>query len=130
MGRMLKYRSAFALQAAVDRYFESCRGQILRDGKGNPIMDKNGQPILYGAKPLTVSGLALSLGVSRMTLLRYQGRPQYSDIIEEAKQRIEEYAECRLYDRDGANGAKYVLASNFWLSSGSDSGEVTIVDDI
>ena len=33
--------------------------------------------------------------------------------IDRAKTKIEEYAERRLFDRDGCNGAKFSLANNF-----------------
>ena len=33
--------------------------------------------------------------------------------ITRAKSRVEEYAEMRLFDKDGANGAKFSLANNF-----------------
>ena len=35
------------------------------------------------------------------------------DTITRAKTRIEQYAEERLFDKDGANGAKFSLANNF-----------------
>jgi predicted ATPase len=35
------------------------------------------------------------------------------DTITRAKATVEQYAEERLYDKDGANGAKFSLANNF-----------------
>jgi hypothetical protein len=46
-------------------------------------------------------------------LLNYQGEPEYLDTIMRAKAKVEEYAERRLFDKDGANGAKFSLANNF-----------------
>ena len=43
----------------------------------------------------------------------YQGRGKYKEIVEAAKLRIENYAETRLYDKDGWNGAKFNLQNNF-----------------
>jgi hypothetical protein len=38
------------------------------------------------------------------------------DIINVAKLRVQEYAESRLYDRDGVRGAMFVLSMNFgWI---------------
>ncbi len=41
------------------------------------------------------------------------------------KSRCEEYAERRLYDRDGVNGAKFSLANNFkgWRDKPEDKTE-------
>jgi len=50
---------------------------------------------------------------SRQALLNYQDRPEFNDAITRAKMRIEEYAETRLYDKNGCNGAKFTLSNNF-----------------
>ena len=44
----------------------------------------------------------------------------YADTVTRAKARCEEYAEARLYDRDGANGAKFSLGCNFGWNSGDE----------
>lgn len=63
---------------------------------------------------MTVTGLAIALGfTSRQALLNYQGRKKFQAIVEAAKLRIENYAEMRLYDKEGANGAKFNLQNNF-----------------
>lgn len=119
-GRPLKYRTAAALQQGVEEYFRSCQGEVLRDDCGEPVLDKYGQPVIVGAKPPTVTGLALALGfASRQALLNYQGRPQFNDAITRAKSRVEEYTEGRLFDRDGARGAQFSLKNNFpgWKDS-------------
>ena len=113
-GRKLKFPTPELMQEAIDAYFRDCEGEILRDGEGNVLFDKYGDPIRVGAKPLTVTGLALSLGLtSRRALLDYQGRGKYKEIVEAAKLKIENYAEMRLYDKDGCNGAKFNLQNNF-----------------
>lgn len=38
---------------------------------------------------------------------------KFNDILTVAKSKCEEYAERRLFDRDGVNGAKFSLANNF-----------------
>jgi predicted ATPase len=61
-----------------------------------------------------MTGLALALGFnSRSTLLDYQEKDRFSDTITRAKAKVEQYAEERLFDKDGANGAKFSLANNF-----------------
>lgn len=133
MARPLKYKTVDALQAAIDAYFEDCQGKPLVDDSGNAVTDKYGEPVIIGAHPPTVTGLALALGFStRQSLLNYQGRKQFLDTITRAKARCEEYAESRLFDRDGARGAQFSLEHNFrWLDQDKDAaGEVQIIDDL
>ena len=78
------------------------------------MVDKFGYPIFIGQRPPTVTGLALALGFkSRQSLLNYAGKKEFRDVITEAKSRIEMYVEERLFDKDGANGAKFSLQNNF-----------------
>ena len=110
-----KYKNAAELSEAVDRFFEDCKGHTITDSNGVIITYKNGVPVIIGAHPPTVTGLALALGFkTRQSLLDYQARSdKFNDIITVAKSRCEEYAERRLYDRDGVNGAKFSLTNNF-----------------
>ena len=107
------YKTVEEMQKKIDAYFEECKGvPIIIDGC--PITDKNGKVIMKGERPLTVTGLALALGFnSRQTLLNYQAKKEFVDTIMRAKARVECYAEERLFDKDGANGAKFSLANNF-----------------
>ena len=112
-GAPRKWKSVKAMQEAIDAYFESCKGTPLMIA-GNVATDKYGRPIILDEKPPTVTGLALSLGFTgRQALIDYQGRPEFADTVTRAKSRCEEYAESRLYDKDGANGAKFSLGCNF-----------------
>ena len=114
MARPKIYKSAKQMQKAIDKYFEDCRGELLKDENGNVLTDKRGNPVLLGARAPTVTGLALALGFnSRQALLNYQAREEFNDTITRAKTRCEEYAESRLYDRDGARGAEFSLKYNF-----------------
>lgn len=137
MARPLKYKTAEELQKAIDAYFLACEGELLRDDDGNPVLNKWGAPVMVGQKPPTVTGLALSIGLaSRQALLNYQGRKAFNDTITRAKSRCEEYAESRLYDRDGAMGAKFSLINNFkgWKEKTDESKDkddvIRILDDI
>lgn len=113
-GRPPKYKNKEEIQAMIDKYFEECNGKILKDPNGEPILDKYGNVIIYDQRPPTVTGLALALGFcSRQALLNYQGKPEFNDTITRAKAYVERYAEERLFDKDGANGAKFSLANNF-----------------
>ncbi len=125
------------MQEAVDAYFTDCEGRPLKDESGEVVLNKNGSPVIVGAHPPTVTGLALWLGFkTRQSLLNYQHRSdRFNDILTVAKSKCEEYAERRLFDRDGVNGAKFSLANNFkgWSEkpeNNSDSKEVRIIDDV
>ena len=112
-GRPPKYKSAAKMQEKIDAYFEECKGEyIVVDG--HVLTDKNGEPVKTKERPLTITGLALALGFSgRQALLNYEGNPRFLDTIKRAKARIEQYAEERLFDKDGVNGAKFNLTNNF-----------------
>ena len=109
-----KYQSVKQMQKAIDAYFRSCEGELFIGDDGCAVRDKYGVPIIINAKPPTITGLALALGFTgRQALIDYQARPEFADTVTRAKARCEEYAEARLYDRDGANGAKFSLSCNF-----------------
>ena len=127
-GRPLRYKSKAELQAAIEAYFVEINGHPLLDDKGHPVFDKWGSPVIIGQRPPTITGLALHLGfASRQSLLDYQGRAEFLDTITRAKLRVEAYAEERLYDRDGVNGARFVLLNNFkgWRDRPQDEDDVS-----
>lgn len=114
VGRPPKYNNAAEVQEKIDEYFEKCEGTILKNDKDEIVFNKFGQPVIVNAKPPTITGLALALGfTSRQALLNYQAKKEFVDTITRAKTRVEQYTEERLFDRDGANGAKFSLANNF-----------------
>lgn len=113
-GRPPAYKTPEEMQEKIDAYFARCAGEMLRDDDGQPIYDKWGQPVMINVRPPTVTGLALALGfTTRQALLNYQAKPRFVDTITRAKSRCEEYAESRLYDRDGSRGAMFSLTNNF-----------------
>ena len=130
------YKSKEEIQEKIDKYFEECEGKVLEDKDGNPILNKYGGVIIMGNKPPTVTGLALALGfTSRQALLNYQGKEEFVDTITRAKSRVERYAEERLFDRDGSNGAQFSLKNNFkgWNADKKEEnkqGGITIVNNI
>lgn len=135
MPKALKYKTVKELEAAIEAYFTSCEGELVKDDTGKPVLFK-GKPVYAGAHPPTVTGLAYALGFrSRQALLNYQCRKMFHDTITRAKMRIEAYAEERLFDQNGVNGAKFSLTNNFsgWNENGAQEkadGGVTIVDDV
>lgn len=107
------YKTPEEMQKAIDDYFEMCNGEyVIVDGQ--VVLDKHGYPIKTKERPLTITGLALALGFSgRQALLNYEGKPEFMDTIKRAKSKVEQYAEERLFDKDGVNGAKFNLSNNF-----------------
>lgn len=113
-GRPPIFTSAEEMQEKIDAYFKECEGHPLTDDAGNVITTKSGMPIIVGERPLTITGLALALGFStRQSLLNYEEKDEFLDTIKRAKSKVEQYAEERLFDKDGSNGAKFSLANNF-----------------
>lgn len=108
-----KYKNAEELQNNINLYFECCNQY---------------------ARPYTVSGLALFLGITTQTLRNYEKNfvdTEYSEIIQIAKQRIEEYAEKSLYDSRSSGGAKYVLENNFdWNTKNENTVIIKNLEDV
>lgn len=114
IGRPPKYETKEQIEGLIEEYFKSCDGYQLKDEKGNPVLNKWGDPVIVNQKPPTVTGLALALGFStRLSLLNYQAKAEFMNTITRAKSMIEQYAEERLFDRDGVNGARFSLVNNF-----------------
>lgn len=114
VGRPPKYKSKEEIEEKIEQYFRECEGEILKDDDGKPVLNKFGNPVIVGRKPLTVTGLALALGfATRKSLLEYQGKKEFVNTITRAKSVVEKYAEERLFDRDGSNGAQFSLRNNF-----------------
>lgn len=120
------------LQCMVDEYFESCNGPLI-DKYGQIVYDKYGDIVKVQVQPWTVSGMALKLGLKTESLRKYrmgrvdsildEMRAETSDaltfakVLETAKQKIESYAERRLYDNAGQRGAQFVLDCQFgWVN--------------
>ena len=114
VGRPPKYEHKEEIEGLIEEYFKKCEGEILKDEEGEVIFDKFGNPVIVGARPPTVTGLALALGFStRLSLLDYQGKKEFMNTITRAKSMVEAYAEERLFDKDGSNGARFSLINNF-----------------
>lgn len=117
------YETVDMLQKRCDSYFASCEG-VIRDRWGNPLRDDDGTPVIGQVKPYTISGLARHIGMSTSALKLYSRgfrddvgfdpeNVQFSDVLIAARQRVEEYAENRLYDKDGSFGARFALDAGF-----------------
>ena len=130
-----KYTDPKVMQEKIDQYFEDCKGKLLEDHNGDPIIDRWGDPVMLGAKPPTLSGLAYALGFKTRTgLNRYRAKKEFIDILLDARLRIEMYNEEQLYSRDGSKGAMFNLRMNFegWQDKQENANgpAVSIINDI
>jgi hypothetical protein len=90
-GRPPFYETVEELQAAVDKYLNTCPED-----------------------QLTVTGLALSLGfTSRQALLNYEEKPQFVDAVKKAKLRVENAYELSLR-KNGRSGDIFGLKNFGW----------------
>ena len=137
VGRPPKYKSKEEIEEKIEQYFKDCEGHPLTDDEGKPVYNKWGYPVIIDKKPPTVTGLALALGfTNRLSLLNYQGKKEFVNTITRAKSRVEQYAEERLFDKDGTSGAQFSLRNNFkgWdadkKEEETDTGGIVIVNNI
>lgn len=130
------YKTPEEMQEVIDDYFDACRGHVwINEDTGEPYCDKHGVPIVVDVEPPTITGLALALGfTNRQSLLNYQNKAEFEEVVTRAKLRVEHYAETRLYDKEGLNGAKFNLANNFsgWRESQeiTHNGAVSVTGDM
>lgn len=130
LGTPPKYRTPEEMQVAIDEYFNSLMGPMINK-YGQVVYDDQGKKIMVQIRPATISGLANKLGMKTDTIKSYNYRalaglcdPQYSAVILSARQRIEQYAEERLYDRDGTSGAQFSLRRAFCWHDKLERGEI------
>ena len=124
MGRRPTFTSAEEMQEKIDAYFASCEPELLRDGDGTPMLNKNGEPVHVGGRPMTIQGLALALGfTSRQSLLNYKAKREFVDTVTRARLRVEQYAAERLFDRDAQRGAQFTLAYGFGYARDTEDGK-------
>lgn len=124
------YENVEDMQKKIDAYFQECKGTILSDEAGKPVL-RNGTPIYVGRRPPTMTGLAMALGfATRKSIFDYRKKGEFELTLTVARSRVEMYAEERLFDRDSVQGAKFSLLHNFGWSAGTkqkESGTGSIV---
>ena len=117
VGRPLKYKTPEEMQAKIDEYFESCFRPVAILNKDKCeykfLKDNEGKIVKEQYKPFTITGLANALGLSRRDLLSYNEKDEFRNTVTRAKSIVEQYAEERLFDRDGNRGAIFSLSNNF-----------------
>lgn len=108
VGRPLAFKTPEELQAVIEEYFDYC------DNRAKTIVDKEGNEItITHPAPYTMSGLARRLKVDRDTLINYSHRDNFSALIRDARDRIQEDVETRLMETKNEKGAIFNLKNNF-----------------
>lgn len=130
VGRKRTYETAEELKKACDKYFKDQECYIY-DKWGQPIKDPMTGEYIKSTKPLTISGLGLYIGVGTATLRRYKAIAEsgtvpyeFAEVVMEALQKIEEYAERRGYDKDGQRGSQFVLQAGFNWNTRKEESEI------
>lgn len=119
VGRKRVFETPDQLRRACEDYFKS-QECLIYDKWGQPLINPDTGEYVKSTKPLTISGLGLHIGVATSTLRRYRAIAEsgtvpyeFAEVVNEALQKIENYAETRNYDRDGQKGAQFVLQAGF-----------------
>jgi len=102
--RTLKVKSAKQLQERIEAYFEACREDD---------------------EPVTITGLALAINVSREVLLNWGPDDDCFSMIKQAKLRVQHAYEKRLIKR-GNTGDVFALKSFGWSDKPESEKEVKI----
>ena len=88
----LKFKTAQELQDKINAYFKECKLKEI---------------------PLSITGLALALDTNRQTLINYQDKDGYKNIVDRAKLMIENAYEIRLIE-NGRSGDIFALKNFGW----------------
>lgn len=106
VGQRKRYESAEELAELVKEYFDS---------KAIGIYDEEtGELIEYRWRErITLGGLAVHLGVERMTLQRMKNTDEYGKILTKAKAVIESFNESMLLENRNPAGVCFILKNGF-----------------
>ena len=114
-GRPMKFKTPEEIELKANEYFEMC--------------DKE-------HRPYTITGLAIALDTDRQTLINYTNKEEFFDTIKRVKQRVENYAEEKLFNGQSTAGVIFNLKNNYgWVdkqdieANVAASIEVDIEDD-
>ena len=112
------------IKKRVEAYFLS-RLTPKTDKDGKPVLDENGDPVMVSARPMTVTGLTLAIGLTSRDELNTFKSKKTRALIREALMKIEESAEEKLFTKEYFNGAKLFLEVNLnrWRSDGEEDFE-------
>jgi hypothetical protein len=108
-GQPMKYQTVEALEAAINEYFDYCDNRIQQvySAKQDAVIE------IVNPAPYTMSGLALSMGIDRGTLLNYSKNDKFFSTIKAARERVHADVEQRLLGTSNQTGAIFSLKNNF-----------------
>lgn len=89
-------------------------GNKVQKYETRPVLDASGEPVVRVEyiRPATVTGMCLFLGITRNTLKQYKKKDGFSDVIEMAKMRLENYLEEKL-EGNCVTGIIFNLKNNY-----------------
>ena len=94
-GRPMKFKTPKEIEDKANEYFKKCD---------------------IDEKPYTITGLAIALDTDRQTLINYENRDEFFDTIKKVKQKVENYAEERLFTGNNTAGVIFNLKNNYgWV---------------
>lgn len=129
IGRPKKYHNADEMQIIIDQYFASCLKIKYENGKA--IKDSIGNYVYEYCRPLTMSGLANALDMSRQSLINYKNDDEFFDTIERARRKVEMFTEEKLFEKETCNGSKFSLSNNFgWTEKQEVKANINKLEDV
>lgn len=102
----------------IEKYFRDC------DKSWRYTGDKDNLKKVSAPRPYTMSGLAYALEMDRGTLLRYGKDERFYSTVKKARDRVHQFQEEKLFNRDSATGAIFALKNNFAEDGWRDKTEV------
>lgn len=90
-GRPKKFTDVEELEIKIEAFFKFCEDKCY---------------------PFTIHGLCVSLGCTRDTLCEYEKKPEFSDTIKRAKEKIRWYVEKELFLGKNPGGMIFWLKNN------------------
>jgi len=126
-GRPRQFKTVEELNRLVDLYFLTMR--VREEGRDELFNDLSEEELQICSdipgKKATVTGLALTLNLTRQGLINYEKRDEFVDAIKNAKTRIEMLLEERLSDSSPA-GTIFNLKNNYnWQDKHEQTVDVT-----
>ena len=118
------------LRKQVNAYFDDCM-RPARDKYGNIITKDDGKPWMVQTIPYTMTGLANAIGMNVNVLHEAEFRglaglipKSHTNVLIEARQRVQAYAEERLFDKEGSAGAQFVMENLYGVNSEKERSEI------
>ena len=109
-----RWKSAGALEAAVEGYFRSVSRTVTAEERGAPILNDDGEPIRYREYmvPPTVWGLCAYLGITRATWESFcdpRRHPEFRGAAALAGDLMQDWSQRALLSRKDVRGLIYIL---------------------